>query len=72
MELKGRCVQFAIRDIYFPPPETVLVELHGDEVMFGTVVDTSDGPDAAAFVVVSVDALADPVVVAVDRIRGGD
>lgn len=69
MDLKGRWVRFAIQDIYFPPPERLLMQLHGGDVMSGTVVDVSDGgPDSRAFVVVSVDKFSSPVVVAVDRI----
>jgi hypothetical protein len=71
MELKGRRVRFAIKDIYFPAPEAVLGELHGDDLISGQVVDVSDsGADPEAFVVVKVDTLDDPVVVSVERIRG--
>lgn len=70
MELKGRRVHFAIKDIYFPAPEVLLCELHGDDLMSGQVVDVSDsGFDRDAFVVVKVDQLDDPVVVSVERIR---
>ena len=72
MELKGRCVHFAIKDIHLPPAGEVLAELHGDEVIAGVVVDTTDsGSDRAAFVVVEVAQLRAPVVVAVARLRGG-
>jgi len=69
-ELTGRCVHFTVKDIYYPQPETVLLELHGDDVMSGVVIDASDsGAEHAAFVVVRVDALSAPVVVAVERLR---
>ncbi len=70
MELKGRRVQFAIRDIYFPGPEVVLNELHGADLIAGEIVDVSDsGPDQNAFVVVKVEALENPVVVPFERIH---
>ena len=70
MELKGRSVQFAIRDIYFPRPEVVLHELHGGDLISGEIVDVSDsGEDQAAFVVVKVEGLENPVVVAVSSIH---
>ena len=70
MELKGRRVHFAIKDIYFPAPGAVLGEMHGEDLMSGQVVDVSDsGLDPDAFVVVKVDNLDDPVVVSVERIR---
>ena len=70
MELKGRWVQFAIRDIYFPTPESVLLDIHGDDVLAGQILDVSDdGATKTAFVVVKVDQLKEPVVVPVERIR---
>ena len=70
MELKGRWVQFAIRDIYFPGPDVVLHELHGGDLLSGQIVDVSDsGADPHAFVVVKVEGLESPVVVAVNRIH---
>jgi hypothetical protein len=70
-ELTGRWVQFKVRDIYYPQPEQVLLELHGDDAMSGVVIDISDsGTEQNAFVVVQVDALSGPVVVAIERVRG--
>jgi hypothetical protein len=73
MDLMGRRVHFAVKDIYFPAPEAVLGQLHRDDLMSGQVVDVSDsGLDPGAFVVVKVDKLDDPVVVSVERIREED
>jgi hypothetical protein len=70
MTLKGRWVEFAIRDIYFPAPETVLAQLHADDVMTGQVVDVSDGGSKeAAYAVVKVAMLDEPLVVPIERIR---
>ena len=70
MQLKGKHVCFSVRDIYFPAPGVVLDELHGNDLMSGQVVEVSDsGHDPQAYVIVKVSALADPVIVAVDRLR---
>ena len=70
MELKGRRVAFAIRDIYIPTPDVILADLHGDDVIAGEIVEVSNGGgDAAAYVVIRVDALTQLVVVPVARIR---
>jgi len=70
MELKGQQVCFLVKDIYFPAPGAVLDELHRDDVMSGRVVEVSDsGHDPQAYVVVKVNALSDPVVVPVERLR---
>ena len=70
MGLMGRTVVFAIHDIEFPSPESVLVSLHGDELLCGEVVDFSDSTsDHQAFVVVKVERVDQPVVVPLDRIR---
>jgi hypothetical protein len=73
MELQGRLVQFAIRDIRFPAVDHVLRVLHADDIVAGHVLDVSDGgPDGTAFVVVKLDRLEQPVVVPVAKIRGDE
>jgi hypothetical protein len=70
MDLRGRRVQFAIQDIYYPSPEAALAELHGADLLSGVVMDVSDtGSELSAFVVVKVEKLVPPVVIAVERIR---
>src|SRR6266568_2131479 len=67
--LRGRYVQFCVRDIHLPEPTVVLQELHGGEVLEGRVVDFSDsGREGGAFVVIEVDGLRQPCVLAVERI----
>jgi hypothetical protein len=54
-QLKGRHVQFRVRDIHHPKPTEVLQTLHGGEVLEGRVVDFSDsGEPGGAFVVIEV------------------
>jgi len=68
--MKGRWVEFAIKDIYFPAPAIVLAELHGDDVVSGQVVDVSDsGANESAYAVVKVERLHEPLVVPIGRIR---
>jgi hypothetical protein len=69
MDLRGRHVQFAIRDIFVPTPEAVLHELHGSDLMDGEVVELARRGDAGVYAVVKVPALTQPVVVAIDRIH---
>ena len=70
MDLMGRTVFFAIHDIEFPSPESVLVSLHGDDLLHGEVMDISEGTsDHQAFVVVKVERVDQPVVVPLGRIR---
>jgi hypothetical protein len=71
MDLKGQCVQFKIRDVYHPDPTKILIELHGDDLLTGKVVDLSDsGLEKDAFVVVEVQGIAELVIVAAARILG--
>jgi hypothetical protein len=70
MAIVGRRVAFAVKDVYFPAPAAVLGSLHGDDVISGQIVDVSDSGRAhEAFVVVRVDGLEAPVVIAVEHIR---
>jgi|tagenome__1003787_1003787.scaffolds.fasta_scaffold18538928_2 hypothetical protein len=70
MELKGRRVDFMIRDIHYPPYEAVLRDLHGNDAMSGEVVDVTDAAtEPATFAVVRVDGLGYPVIVPANRVR---
>ena len=71
MELQGRLVQFAIRDIAFPSPDAVIKMLHEHDLLAGRVLDVSDsGETKDAFVVVKVEGLEQPVVVPVAHLKG--
>jgi hypothetical protein len=70
MGLVGRWVHFAVRDIYFPSRESVLDDLHGNDVLSGQIIEVTDGgAEPAAFLVIKVDALKYPVVVAAKLVR---
>lgn len=69
MELKGRLIDFRIRDVFEPPPAGLLMELHGDDVLQGRVLFVSDrGLEEETFVVVQVTGVSQPVVVPVQSI----
>jgi hypothetical protein len=69
MELKNRWVHFKICDVYLPDPRQLLIELHGNDVLEGRVIDLSDsGREAEAFAVVEVAGIGQRVIVPVQRI----
>jgi hypothetical protein len=71
MDSTSQWVRFKIRDIYYPDPITVLVDLHGDDLLVGKVIELSDsGMQKDAFAVVEVEGVAEPVIVPVERIVG--
>jgi hypothetical protein len=71
MNSTGQWVRFKIRDIYYPDPTQVLVDLHGDDLLEGKVLDRSDsGIRKDAFAVVQVEGIAEPVIVPAERIVG--
>ncbi len=54
-----------------PDPAQILMELHGDDLLQGKIIDSSDSAfQQDAFVVLEVEGLAQPVVVPMNRIRG--
>jgi hypothetical protein len=69
MDLIGRRVRFAVRDIYYPAPGTLQPHVAGHDQLAGEIVDVTDsGARARAFVVVRADGVETPLVVAVDRV----
>jgi len=69
MELRDRWVHFRIRDIYHPDPAQVLIDLHGNDVLLGKVIDLSDsGMQPEAFVVVEIEGIEPAVILPVERI----
>lgn len=69
--LKHRWVHFKIRDVYIPDPQTLLLEVYGDDLLQGRVVDISDsGSPDGAFAVVSVEGIKQRVIVPIQSILG--
>jgi hypothetical protein len=66
--LTGRSVRFHVRDVHLPEPGAVLEQLHAGDVLEGVVVNVSDGRPDNVFVVVAVNGLSQPCVLAAGRI----
>ena len=70
--VQNRWVNFKIKDVYVPDPAQICLELHGDDLLQGEIIDVSDsGFQKNVFAVVKVEGLAQPLVVPMDRITGG-
>jgi hypothetical protein len=64
-------VHFRIRDVFVPDPHELAMELHGDNLLQGRVVDLSDsGIAGSTYAVVKVESVERPVIVPVDKILG--
>ena len=70
MELLNRRVQFRVRDIYLPDPQTVMKELYGESVLEGRVLEITENDEGARFAVIEVSELYTPVLIAVEHITG--
>ena len=69
--VRNRWVNFKIKDVYVPDPAQILMELHGNDLLQGKIIDASDsGFQQDAFAVVEVEGLAQPLVVPMNRIKG--
>jgi hypothetical protein len=69
MDWINQCVHFKIRDIYHPDPTKVLIDLHGNDLLLGKVIDLSDGGmQKDAFAVVEVEGIEELVIVSVEHI----
>jgi hypothetical protein len=63
-------VSFPIREIYLPNAEEVLLELHGNDLLQGRIIDYSDGGARdRTYAVISVEGLPHPVIVPVEILR---
>lgn len=64
-ELVGRRVQFRVRDVHLPDAAVVLDQLHGNDLLQGRVIEfTERAIDGGLFLVIDVDGLLQPVVLA--------
>jgi hypothetical protein len=69
VDLKDQTVNFRICDIFYPDYQQVLFGLHGNDVLKGRVIDTSEsGTIGGAFAEVAVDDLEELLIVPLDRI----
>lgn len=71
MDFKDQWVRFKVSDVYYPNPTQVLLDLHGNDLLTGQVVDVSDsGWQKEAFVIVKVEGIEAPIIVPVERLLG--
>ncbi|HSF30498.1 MAG TPA: hypothetical protein VLK82_08515 [Candidatus Tectomicrobia bacterium] len=69
MDFRNQRVRFKIRDVYYPDPMKILLDLHGEDFLAGMVVDITDsGMHVDAFVVIEAEGIAEPIIVPVARI----
>lgn len=70
-DIRDRLVHFRICDVYIPHSNEVLAELHGSDILQGTVLDLTDsGAAKNAYVVVRVEGLSRELIVPMQRILG--
>jgi hypothetical protein len=71
VDLKNHTVSFRICDIFYPDCQQILFRLHGNDILQGRVVDFSErGVVDGSFVEISVEGMADQVIVPLERIIG--
>lgn len=63
MSLLEQLVQFRIRDVYLPDPQTVAWQLYANDLLRGRVIDLSAHADEGLFAVVEVEGFERPLVV---------
>jgi hypothetical protein len=69
MDFRDQWVRFKICDVYHPDPTHILLDLHGNDLLVGKVVDVSDsGSQKEAFVIVKVEGIAATIIVPVERL----
>jgi len=67
--IRGKIAKFKALDIHLPDPIDALIELYGDSVVQGEIMDLSDsGMQKDAFALIRVEGMQKIVVVPVDRI----
>lgn len=69
--MRNSWVNFRICDAYIPEPVQILMELHGEDLLRGKIIDVSDsGSQDEQFAVVEVESLSQPVVVPIRLVKG--
>jgi hypothetical protein len=70
VELRNRWVHFKVSDVHIPNAEQVLIELYGDHLLQGQVMDISEDIKQGKFAVVKVEGISAPVIISLERILG--
>jgi hypothetical protein len=67
--VRNQLVNFRILDVFHPDPNQLLREMHGEDLLQGVVVDISRGGSPEKdFVVIQVEGMRAPVIVALNRV----
>ena len=70
MELSDRWVHFKIADVFEPKPQSLLLELHGSDLLQGQVIGVTDsGESGGRYVIVQVDGIDRELIVPVGRVK---
>ena len=64
-------VHFKIRDVYHPAPAEIMLDLHGNDLLTGKIIDLSDsGMQKNAFAVIEVEGIQELLIVPIEQILG--
>jgi hypothetical protein len=70
-DIRNRLVNFKVCDVYLPDPREILVELYGNVILQGRVLDLTDsGAIRKAYAVVEVEGMGRQLIVPMERILG--
>ena len=70
-DIRNRLVNFKVCDVYLPDPREILVELYGNVILQGRVLDLTDsGALRKAYAVVEVEGMGRQLIVPMERILG--
>jgi hypothetical protein len=70
VDLIQRQVRFKIRDVHFPEIGELLLELHGNDVLQGKVIDVTDNSESGRpFAVIQLDGVDRLSIVAIDNLQ---
>jgi hypothetical protein len=70
-DIRNRLVNFKVRDVYMPDPREVLMDVFGNNILQGRVLDLTDsGASKRAYAVVEVAGVDHHLVVPMERILG--
>ena len=70
-DIRNRLVNFKVCDVYLPDPREILVELYGNVILQGKVLDLTDsGVIRKAYAVVEVEGVSRQLIVPMERILG--
>jgi hypothetical protein len=68
-DLRGATVRFRVADVLLPPADELMLQLFGENVLQGCVVDQSGASGSSdAHLAVKIEGLADPVLVCRSRL----